>query len=435
MVHLQLLLLLAVMLGGGGLAYAFNNLAIQLFALLLLAVHYRLARRFLAEASRPQLLLVGATLALPLLQLLPLPPAIWTALPGRELVEQSRALAGIDAGSWAPVSLDRARTLVAFCGLVAPATIIVLGHGLQAQEQRRLAVTLLGCIALALTIGVVQLASANSFGLFYPVSASPDILYATFANRNSTGLLLVTGVILAIGLPAGGRQGQGRLALTAAVAALLAIGVVLTQSRSSMVLLLVAPAFLLLRLGWASFAGKASPDRQRKGGVIAVIALLVVLGAILASALYGGRAADSFARFAAMETDRPEMWDDTAYAATRYFPVGSGMGTFDEVFQVHESLEYVSARRAGRAHNDYLELALEAGLAGAVLLGLWLLWVAANTLRQFRHGPEWPGVAGGLVAGCIALQSLLDYPLRNQTMLCVAGLMIVLLAAKREARR
>ena len=32
----------------------------------------------------------------------------------------------------------------------------------------------------------------------------------------------------------------------------------------------------------------------------------------------------------------------------------------------------MSVKRAGRAHNDYLEVAIEAGLPGIILIGAWL---------------------------------------------------------------
>jgi hypothetical protein len=47
-------------------------------------------------------------------------------------------------------------------------------------------------------------------------------------------------------------------------------------------------------------------------------------------------------------------------------------------------------------------------------------------------GPNWSGVGAGMAVGAIALQSLLDYPLRNQTLLCVAGVLVVLLVIRRE---
>ena len=86
---LAALLLLAVVLGGGGVRYAIANLAVQLAALLVLALRREAILAFLKTAPLALRLLVGASVLLPILQLIPLPPYLWQALPGRDLVAQS----------------------------------------------------------------------------------------------------------------------------------------------------------------------------------------------------------------------------------------------------------------------------------------------------------------------------------------------------------
>lgn len=435
LLHLQLLLFLAVLLGGGGTAYGLNNLAIQLVAIGLLAVHGVKVVQFVKSAPRTLVILLGLTLALPLLQLVPLPAPLWQALPGRELVANSYVLAGISVDSWAPLSFDRARTFVAFLGLIAPAAIIIIGATLDKRDKSALAWSLVAFALAAFGLGVLQIVSANSFGLFYPITPKPNVLYATFANRNSTGMLLVGAAIMAIALPR--KFEMSSLFYPAMGGVLLVVGAILTQSRTSMVLLVLAVLFLLVRLGWSLLLGRraqiAGQDMRRgKGGLLVAVLALLILAGVVGSAMVGGRTAASFERFTDLTTDRPEMWEDGLYAAAVYWPVGSGMGSFDEVFQVHESLEYVSPRRAGRAHNDFIEIAIEAGLAGLILIALWAAWCVLALLRSSRKSSNWQRLGAGLVLGCIGLQSLVDYPLRNQTLLCVAAVMIVLLASSKQ---
>lgn len=437
LLHLQLLLVLAVLLGGGGLAYGLRNLAIQLFAVLLLALHGGLVARFWRESGWGLRLLVLATLALPLVQLIPLPPQLWQPLPGREPVLESHRIAGWGAAQWFPLSMDRARTLVAFTGLITPAAMVMIGARLPDLHKRVLTWTLLVTVMLAMLWGLVQLQSGNEFGLLTPITPQRDVLYATFGNRNSTGLLFVASTALALGLVQG-RQTKTLVALLA-LSALLVIGAILTQSRSSIVLLAAPLALALLRLGWAALKRSRSTVRISKPvvAVVAVLALVVAGGMALSALQQGGRVATSLARFGNQDNDRPEMWEDGIYAAQQYWPVGSGMGTFDEVFQLSESLEYISPRRAGRAHSDWIELGIEAGPFGLTLAAGWLLWCLVACLGHFRSsgsrsGPYWPGIGAGVAVGCVALQSLVDYPLRNQTLLCFAGLLIVLLVARRK---
>ena len=152
---------------------------------------------------------------------------------------------------------------------------------------------------------------------------------------------------------------------------------------------------------------------------------MVIIGG---AALSSGRIEQALERFDSFEDLRPAIWSDSLVSADRFWPVGSGMGTFDEVFQIDESLENVTSRRAGRAHNDYLEIAIEAGIIGLVLVACWvlyLLWVGLRRLLSRDESTIFLGAMTGLLA--IGAQSIVDYPLRNTTILCIAALFIILL--------
>lgn len=432
--HVQILLVLALALGGGGVAYGLRNLVIQLAALAVLGLQAPLVRQFLRKAPRALVLLVGASLVLPLLQLLPLPSALWEAFPGRGPLAEGLGLAGAGEQPWFTTSVSPVRTLVAFCGTILPATVIVIGTNMTSAHRQRLAYTVLIGALAAMLLGVFQLSSANSAGLLYFERPEAGVLYATFANRNSTGMLFVLALCLLSGLPLP-RARHWQLGLLCG-GVLLVVAVVLTKSRTSMVLLTLPLGMALLRAGWAyrQARGGKMPSLQRV--LLGGLALsLLAAAAIGWSAYSGGRAADSFARFSDTSTDRPEMWEDGLYAAHQYWPVGAGTGAFDDVFQVHESLEYVSPRRAGRAHNDYIELAIESGVAGLLLAALWLGWCGLAALRAMPSADRWLRLAAGAGIAAIALQSLLDYPLRNQSLLGVAAVLVVLLARQRREVR
>jgi O-antigen ligase len=144
---------------------------------------------------------------------------------------------------------------------------------------------------------------------------------------------------------------------------------------------------------------------------------------------------EALERFEAQDDPRRYIWDDASYSARRYWPMGAGMGTFDEVFQVDESLENLSYRTAGRAHNDYLELAIEAGIPGLALAGLWLALIGWLSWRARLSSQRWMAWAGSSFLLAIALQSITDYPLRNQTILAFAAFALLLLARGPGERR
>lgn len=426
--HLQLLLAVAFLFGGGGVGAGLANLVVQLAAMTCLAVHGPRVWQFIHTSPRTLVILLALTIGLPVVQLIPLPPALWQSLPGRDLVRESHAVAGL-GDIWFPLSLDRGRTLVAFFGAMAPAAIIAIGATLDREGIRRLVQTTLVLVAVSLGVGIVQLAAGNTAGMIQGDLHAPSVLYGQFANRNSTGLMFVCSIPLLVGLA--GQSGRTDRVLIASVfGGLLALGAILTQSRSSMVILAIMLIILVPCLLWAPLVRRpeAGTVARRSLGWISLgvgLAMAVVLSLSYAT---GGRVAQSVERFQVLDSDRPAMWEDGLYVARQYWPVGSGTGTFDEVFQVHESLEYISPRTAGRAHNDFIELAIESGIAGLALMIGWLAWCGYAVLRKGPPDERRLRLMAGLAAACFPIQSLLDYPLRNQTMLALAGVIIVVLA-------
>ncbi|MBH5321235.1 O-antigen ligase family protein [Aurantiacibacter sediminis] len=430
--HLCVLITLAILLGGGGVAYGLSNMVIQLAAIAVLAVNWRTCSDFARYAPRALVVLVAATLALPLIQLIYLPPTLWQSLPGRDLIAESFAIAGLGADRWFPASVDPMRTLVAFCGTLAPLVIIAIGSTLERDQKLALLRFTLLCVSGAFLLGVVQFASGNQWGLLYNERSDPGVFYATFANRNSTALLFVIALTFLAALPR--PKDLLSVLVTGTATVFFTLAVVLTQSRTGMALLAMPLGLFLLRLGAAVIGREAQEQANpRMAFGIALAAAVFVSGLFAASYMTGGRVSESVDRFvSAGAADRPEMWEDSYYAAGQYWPVGSGMGTFDEVFQVHESLEHISPRRAGRAHSDWLEIAIEGGIFALVIALLWLGWVLLSALPRRSGKGTWLRLGAGAAVGAIALQSLVDYPLRNQSLLCIAALCIVLMVSRRE---
>ncbi|BDI59518.1 hypothetical protein MACH05_00780 [Qipengyuania nanhaisediminis] len=435
-IALLAILVFAIALGGGGSKYGLANLMVQLAALVALSFHRKAFLAFWSDTPLALRTLVLLTLLVPLIQIIPLPPAIWTALPGRELVAQSLSLVAEDgaANAWYPASLDPIRTLLALTGLIAPLALLVIGF-----SSRRSTLITIGWIAVALglanfLLGVPQVLSNSETGVLYPENPMPGILFGTFANRNSTGLFLVGVLALATLLPAPERVNHIAPMLRFVTCVLLVLAIVLTRSRTAIVLALIPLAIA----GFRIFAGRSRYHHFMPRGhhwiwIAGAGVVVTLFAAILISS--PGRMGMALERFdKGIEDARIYIWDDSTYAAERYWPVGSGMGTFSEVFQVDESLENMTVRRAGRAHNDYLEVAIEAGLPGLALVAAWLVTIGWLSWRARRSPDRWIAWAGATVLLCIALQSITDYPLRNQALLVIASLALVLLVRFSSSR-
>lgn len=420
------IIFVAMCLGGGGVRYGLNNLVVQLCALGFLAFYRDTFLGFWRRAPLALKALVLASLALPVLQLVPLPEAIWSALPGRTLAADARAAIG-EIG-WASLSLDSARTLVALSGLIVPVTILGLGWAISRDQIHWLGWLMVAFGLVNLLAGTGQVMSSEELTSFYPETSMPGVLFGTFANRNSTGLFLVAGLTFASLLPSPRIHplvGPARIA----VCVLLLLAIILTQSRTALALSLVplvlVGAKLALESRRQSSHGHAGNQRSWLIGLGTFGALALAAGLL---ALAPGRLSETLDRFNSDANPRAYIWEDALYSSKRYWPVGSGMGTFDEVFQVDESLENMTQRRAGRAHNDYIEVAIEGGLVGVALIVAWLALWGWLTWRARSSSRRWVAWSGSAILLTITLQSITDYPLRNQTMLAVGAIALLLLA-------
>ena len=421
------LIIIAFAFGGGGVRYGLANLLVQLSALAILAFHRDAFLTFWKSSPLTLRILTVASLLLPALYLIPLPESMWSSFPGRNLVAQ--ALSIINEGGWRSASVDPARTLVALTGLIVPLVVLTVGWVIPRHHLMTVGWVVVALGLACFTLGVLQVLSGGTTAVMYAERGPTGLLYGTFANRNSTGLFLVAALTLATSLPLPlTRPHPASLPVRLGICALLLLAVVLTRSRTAFVLAAIPIALGLARAFWAW--RDARSNSSGRGGSIAVFAgialALVAIGSVVAVA--PGRVGDTLERFEATDDARVYIWEDAAYSADRYWPVGAGMGTFDEVFQVDESLEFLTKRRAGRAHNDYIELAIEAGAPGLAIAAGWLLLVGWLSWKAGRSQFRWPAWGCGAILLAVALQSITDYPLRNQTMLAIAAFALLLLA-------
>ena len=418
------LLLVAFVFGGGGVSSALPNLVVQLVALLVISLSSGGTAKFWRDSPIGLRVLIASSLALPILQIIPLPESIWSALPGRSLV--ARALEQAGGSKWTPFSVDPLRTLLALSALITPLAVLSVGWTLRREQLINLgwAVAVMGIVTVLL--GAIQLSTATDSSTFYGSRAPGRILLGTFANRNSTGLFLTftLGLVALLPVP---RPHPAILLGRLAICALLLIAVVLTQSRTALVIAILPIALGMLR----AFGSLRQTHQAKFSARTAMIGLgaLALLGTIASAVVIASpdRITATLERFEAKDDPRRFIWDDASFSAKRYWPAGAGMGTFDEIYQVDESLENLTPRRAGRAHNDYIELAIEAGGPGLALSAAWLIFIGWLSWRARLSSQRWVAWAGSAFLLAIALQSSTDYPLRNQTILAFAAFALLLL--------
>ncbi len=377
--------------------------------------------------------LCALVLALPLLQLIPLPPAIWTAAPGQESRVAALSLVGA-ADSWQPLSQSPPRTLASLLAMV-PALFGFLATASLPARQRLLIVAAIAAMVLASALfGAAQVSLGSAAPYFYTDSHRP-YLVGFQANRNAQADVLLIGALaaafclmpsLADRTPVDrGKRRRGLIAsprsaaiLLSALLFLLVLAVILTGSRAGIALL--APTLLaiwfMLRPAMANFG----LFRWAPAAIAALLLLAVGMLALQGSNTALGRVAQRFA----FEGDfRTELWEDTRFAIEQTWPLGVGLGGFQPAMMAAERLEVVDQTRPVRAHNDYLELALEGGLPAIVLLCLIAALLGWRALRLWQRNPrERPTIVLSFtILFIVGAHSLVDYPLRSMALACLTG--------------
>lgn len=364
---------------------------------------------------------------MPLVQCIPLPPALWHALPGREMSVRTLALVGA-AQDWHPITLTFDATFRTFLMSLWLVGLLLAVMRLSTAELKALFILLMVMGGLHILVGMLQVATGGQF-LFFDVP-NINFLLGFFANKNHSGLFIA--LLFPISYIAlYGEKGWDRARLPLAVVGSLVLFamLILTFSRAGLFFGVLALAFLLL----LSFEG-----RLGKGGRYAALAGLgaVALLAMLASTDVASR---SLGRFAGVGADpRWLFWTWSKQLVPIYFPVGSGIGSFVEVFKVLEHLSWVKPTYLNHAHNEYLEQLIEVGVAAPIL---WLLVVAmmvgplraAWRERERAHGRI--ALLGGLMVLLFFLHSAFDYPLRRPGLDVVFVIALAALLRRRSERK
>jgi O-antigen ligase len=427
-----------LLLGGGTIAGLLSDAALELLAIpVLLVALARLAEdRPSLTRLRWALLFCTGLILVPALQLVPLPPRLWTQLPGR-----SGEAAAFDllqtSLPWMPISVSPAATRLSAISLVPPVAIFLAVIALGARERRRLSLLVLGVGSVSAFFGLAQVAQGPSSPLrFYEVTNETEAV-GFFANRNHFAAFLYCLIVLtaawiteAANTSSSGNRRFGNTRIMA-----------LVGGFTLLVILLAAEAMARSRAGLgltiAALLGGmalALADRRTTSGItpIRLFMAAAALAAMFVVQFTLYRLLERF--YDPLRDSRIVFAQVTAAAAKSLMPFGSGVGTFVPVYAAFEKpQDALLDTYVNRAHNDFLELWLEAGVAAMVLMALFFVWLIRRSLKVWRRNPDVPQLdlslqrSGTIIIGLIVAHSALDYPLRTGAMMAVLALACALL--------
>jgi O-antigen ligase len=186
----------------------------------------------------------------------------------------------------------------------------------------------------------------------------------------------------------------------------MALSLVLTLSRSGTTCFLLA----LMISGWFVVRRQAAGSRRRVSVFYVVAVAIVSLGWVGLDVI--------LARFAQASLDfstRYDIWKD-AWTIFQAFPwLGTGLNTFGAAMTFYQTSQLDV--HTVEAHNDYVQLLSEGGLALAIVGILGMILLGREVRRRFREDADdqttyWirVGATTGLVA--IAFQELAEFSLQ-----------------------
>lgn len=391
-----------------------GNVAGQVFvrsvAFLALIVHILFGQRPAMTSAKPVWLFLGAAVLIAIVQLLPLPTELWQSLPGREIVDTVPVARS--QHSW---SLVPGRSVNALIALVVPLTVLVLLTALTKDEQMWVPSLILALEVASMLVGLLQFSGVSINDPF--VNSTPGSVSGTFANHNHFALFLTLGcLVVPVWVFREGRQlvwrGLGGLGLL-----LLFVLVILASgSRAGMMI----GALAIIIVGILSWRDLRRGLRRAPRWVIPtiVVTTIAVLGSFVFASVAMNRAV-SVQRIVSLNVEQdmrsrafPTVWQMTRDA----FPAGIGLGGFDAAFRAREPFELLKPTYFNQAHNDLLEVVLDAGLPGLLLLSAALVWWAWASIKAWcdvaTRGALLPRLGSAMLL-LIVIASVIDYPART----------------------
>jgi len=368
--------------------------------------------------------------------LVPVPWGVWKALPGRDLyTEVYRWL--MEYQQVEPdlrLSIVPYQTMNALLALLPPLAVFLGALALSGEKIRQLVVLLLGIASLQAAIGILQALSILPVEVFgIPLHEGRGM--GSYLNRNHFAGLLEMAMPLAFAMlfhaASDGRERHGELSghrirlllFYGGMIFLFVTAILFSRSRAGILL-----AILAIVLSLAVFY-----HFRRGAGSVKTVTAVTGLAAVVAIGIASIPVLNRFVSLNPMDDDRWTTFENTIEGIRAFFPVGSGPGTFPDIYRAFQPVEQMLF--INHAHNDYLELLLEMGLLGAIIIIAFLfLYVTGWTRLDRQHADQMQlfQVASGISLFILLLHSLVDFNLHTPANAIVFAFLAGIFFRKRQ---
>lgn len=391
-------------------------LAIQLISIVLL--FSLVGGRVFFKSAPPRFVWFAILLlALPAIQLIPIPFSLWHQINTFKFYGDTLLGMVSDPGDhFFSLTLIPFSTVNSLITLLGPMSIFAY---VIAQPSERLASVVKFLVGIALTEALLGLAQFGtgpmSIMRFGPAIGSVSAA-GTYANRDHFAGLMEMALCINLALIFGVMnrsisswkkvvESSSAPAFLAYVSTfiVIALGLIFSQSRAGIALgILSTIAFT------AIFSYRLRQSSQMS--LIKFIFLIVLLSALSVGIV------PILERFTQdpMSDLRYPMYVKSIEVIQHFFPWGSGVGTFSEVFERFKDVT-LNGVFINHAHNDYLEWFIEGGLYAMALIALFIVLVCMQWRRilsiQSLRTYHFIKVGAGIGMCAMMLHSLVDFNL------------------------
>ncbi len=420
-----ILQVVGLMFAGGGLTGPIATVVIAMLTMVLLGsgIFGGLGVAVRDAGLGVQIVLAGL-IVLPLLQIVPLPPAIWQHLPGQSLRVSAYALVGV-ADRWQPLSLTPLDTQYTVLMAIAFVTLVTAMMTLSREALLVVLRVILAMIVLGMLVGVVQVASGGS-ALRMHVRADHGALIGFFTNKNHMALALAASLpMAAVVTNAYDIRRRGIPWSFVGYLAIVVVAVVMTNSRAGVMMATLAILLIAIR------ALRDQPRRYLVGGLVLSVALVGFLLSLPAVNAV-------FDRFNSVGEDlRWRFAEQSVPLLKTYWLYGSGSGSFLRLYAVNENLLWVKPTFVNNLHDDFYQVAIEQGVAGVLLMLLTSVVLVIGGLAAWRARPQDRDLlySAAIIVLLFALHSIVDYPLRRPATFPILAFAFAMLWYRRRQYR
>jgi O-antigen ligase len=292
------------------------------------------------------------------------------------------------------------------------------------SRVKKAAVTIVTFGAFMAFFGIMQrLASPDGI---YGMRETPQAIpFGPFVNQHHFAAFMQMTSGITLGFIFGRDLKRDKKTLLVIVFVLMWVAAILTSSRGGLLgmfsVAVFAGVFGLVSGQWTRSERSSKKVTANLGRNVGIAAAAVGLGLVIVGVVVFIGGGESLLRgIGAAKADsdfssgRSHYWPTAIKIFLEHPIVGAGFDAFGVAFTKHDT--WGGMLRVEQAHNDYLQVLAEGGIAGILCVGAFIFLLFRRSLRAISEGSGLAREASvGALAGCfgILVHSFFDFPLRT----------------------